>query len=109
MDRNVNDSFKFNQETEFTPIFGLIEDRLNKIEVQNTSASSIEGNHHPALLAVLADELSVAPEEIHDFELYSYSHVCARVLILNLTSATSTIPNPLFWVVLVMNSFLAHA
>ena len=25
--------------------------------------------HHPALLAILAEELSVRPEEIHDFEL----------------------------------------
>lgn len=72
LDRNVNDSFKFNQETEFTPIFGLIKDKLNKIEVQDTSASRIEGNHHPALLALLADELAVAPEEIHDFELHLY-------------------------------------
>lgn len=34
-----------------------------------TSASSIEANHHPELLSLLADELSVNTEEIHDFEL----------------------------------------
>ncbi|KAL4075948.1 peptidase M18 [Scleroderma citrinum] len=72
LDRNVNDSFKFNQQTEFMPILGLIEDTLNKVEVINTSASSIQGNHHPALLAILAEELSVAPEEIRDFELHLY-------------------------------------
>ncbi len=34
------------------------------------TASSIQEYHHPALLELLAGELSVAPEEIHDFELY---------------------------------------
>jgi aspartyl aminopeptidase len=33
------------------------------------SASNIQDNHHPALLSILAAELSVKPEEIHDFEL----------------------------------------
>lgn len=82
MDRNVNDNFKFNQETEFVPILGLLESQLNsannednkdekdrKPERSQGSASSIQGNHHPALLALLAGELSIAPEEIHDFEL----------------------------------------
>lgn len=84
MDRNVNDSFKFNQETEFIPIFGLIENTLNKIEDQ--SASSIKGNHHPALLTVLAHELSVAPEEIHDFELYEYFLYLRDLLLIQLQS-----------------------
>jgi aspartyl aminopeptidase len=77
----VNDSFKFNQETEFVPILGLIESQLNAPssdtkEKGNTkrSASSVQENHHPALLALLSDELSVAPEEIHDFELQLYDH-----------------------------------
>ncbi|EDR12817.1 aspartyl aminopeptidase [Laccaria bicolor S238N-H82] len=59
LDRNINESFKFNQETEFVPILGLIEDH-------------IQDNHHPALLSLLAGELSIAPEEIHDFELSLY-------------------------------------
>jgi aspartyl aminopeptidase len=83
VDRNVNDNFKFNQETEFVPILGLLESQLNstkndssndekdeKVQNLGESASSIQGNHHPALLALLAGELSIAPEEIHDFELY---------------------------------------
>jgi aspartyl aminopeptidase len=82
VDRSVNDNFKFNQETEFVPILGLIESQLNDTpehsdESDDTSdqpvkvaASSVQENHHPALLSVLADELSVASEEIHDFELY---------------------------------------
>jgi aspartyl aminopeptidase len=72
VDRDVNTSFKFNQETEFVPIVGLIDSQLNAEtkNLGNSSASSIQDNHHPALLSVLANELSVAPEEIHDFELY---------------------------------------
>ncbi|KAG5219979.1 aspartyl aminopeptidase [Salix suchowensis] len=49
--------FKFNTETEFTPILASIEH---------------SDYHHPVLLSLLAGELSVAPEEIHDFELQLY-------------------------------------
>lgn len=73
---------KFNQETEFVPILGLLESELNA-PIHSTdsdkednspakrqkAASSVQENHHPALLSLLASELSVAPEEIHDFEL----------------------------------------
>jgi aspartyl aminopeptidase len=73
VDRNVNDNLKFNQETEFVPIIGLVAETLNKTskddKISNATAASIQGNHHPALLSVIADELSVSPEEIHDFEL----------------------------------------
>lgn len=72
VDGSVKTLFKFNQETEFVPIAGLIEGQLNQ-ETKNSGnsfASSIQENHHPALLAILANELSVAPEEIYDFELY---------------------------------------
>ena len=71
MDRGVNDGFKFNRETEFVPIAGLVESELNsdKPTEKETGASSIQNNHHSALLAVLSEELSVSPEEIHDFEL----------------------------------------
>ncbi|KAF8897437.1 aspartyl aminopeptidase [Infundibulicybe gibba] len=85
LDRNVNDNFKFNQETEFVPILGLIESELNNSKDDSDSddekkpkraptkvASSIQTNHHPALLSLLAGELSIAPEEIHDFELSLY-------------------------------------
>lgn len=77
MDRGVNDNFKFNQETEFVPILGLIQDQLNatksddkdKLIPPPKNASSVQENHHPQLLELLSKELSVAPEEIHDFEL----------------------------------------
>ncbi|KAF8558871.1 peptidase M18, aminopeptidase I [Imleria badia] len=74
LDRSVDTSFKFNKETEFVPILGLIENQLNS-DTQNSGtsiASSIQENHHPALLSILANELSVAPEEIHDFEVHLY-------------------------------------
>lgn len=80
MDRGVNDNLKFNQETEFVPILGLVANQLNASsgsESKNSSkvsASSNQENHLPALLSVLAEELSVVPEEIHDFELYVYFH-----------------------------------
>lgn len=75
VDRAVNDGFKFNKETEFVPIAGLVEADLNKTEEtpadkKTPGASSIQDNHHPAILALLAEELSVSPQEIHDFELY---------------------------------------
>lgn len=74
MDRAVNEGFKFNKESEFVPIAGLVEEQLNSSEKETSvekksEASSIQNNHHSALLAVLSEELSIAPEEIHDFEL----------------------------------------
>ena len=77
MDRASANDFKFNLETEFVPILGLIEEKLNAKEETKTkkpqNATSIQENHHPALLSLLANELSVAPEYSHDFE------VCARL------------------------------
>jgi aspartyl aminopeptidase len=80
VDRSINDNFKFNQETEFVPMLGLVASELNapqnpdKFDTNDAPtkviASSIQENHHPALLSVLAEELSVTSEEIHDFELY---------------------------------------
>ncbi|EMD40624.1 hypothetical protein CERSUDRAFT_111203 [Gelatoporia subvermispora B] len=76
LDRNVNDSFKFNSETEFVPIAGLINDQLNvessTQKEEEAKASDIRANHHPALLALLSQELNVKTEEIHDFELHLY-------------------------------------
>jgi aspartyl aminopeptidase len=71
VDRSVNETLKFNQETEFMPILGLIESQLNSPagDDQAKVASSIQENHHPALLALLSSELSISPQEIHDFEL----------------------------------------
>ncbi|KAF5370001.1 hypothetical protein D9758_001148 [Tetrapyrgos nigripes] len=77
--RGSADNFQFNQETEFVPVLGLISSQLNATEnkpaekeKKEIQASSIENNHHSALLSLLANELSVAPDEIHDFELHLY-------------------------------------
>ncbi|KAI5123402.1 hypothetical protein M0805_006108 [Coniferiporia weirii] len=79
VDRTANESFKLNQETEMVPILGLISSQLNALSSTDTkehgelkTASSIQGDHHPALLSLLAQELSVKPEQIHDFELHLY-------------------------------------
>lgn len=76
MERGAADNFKFNTETEFTPILGLLASGLNapKDEVQSNgndqqTACSIQNNHHSELLSLLAEELDVKPDEIHDFEL----------------------------------------
>jgi aspartyl aminopeptidase len=80
VDRGVNDNLKFNQETEFVPILGMIDAELNseenKARAEDASrgkntykASSVQDNHHPVFLSILSEELSVAPEDIHDFEL----------------------------------------
>lgn len=67
----MNDNLKFNQETEFVPILGQIAETFNDDKVKQTAnASSIQDNHHPALLSLLAQEMNISPEEIHDFELY---------------------------------------
>ncbi|KAK2466135.1 hypothetical protein APHAL10511_001777 [Amanita phalloides] len=81
LDRNVNDQFTFNKETEFVPILGLIEKELNA-KKDNKGAESppcMRDNHHPVLLDLLANELSIIPEEIHDFELSLYDTQPATV------------------------------
>jgi hypothetical protein len=121
VDRNVNDSFKFNQETEFVPILGLLESQLNSPtdesdnhqppQEPNTErvASSIQNNHHPALLALLAGELAVSPEEIHDFELYGrHSLVYFSSYLSFLIIGHCMTPSQQLWVVSMMNSSLAH-
>ncbi|TDL29383.1 aspartyl aminopeptidase [Rickenella mellea] len=82
LDRSVNDALKFNKETEFIPILGLVAADLNTSPTDKTGkpndidhdvpASSIQNKHHTALLSILAEELSVAAENIHDFELCLY-------------------------------------
>jgi aspartyl aminopeptidase len=55
----------------------LISAQLNSTSKESSDAkftagpegSNVQTNHHAALLELLAQEISVAPEEIHDFEL----------------------------------------
>jgi len=79
LNRSVSEGFKFDKEKETTPILGLIADNLNKgsqskveTEASESDASSIQDKHHPQLLSLLAEELSVQPEQIHDLELALY-------------------------------------
>ena len=57
------------------PILGLASAQLNEPRSKSSdevkAASSIQDDHHPALLTVLAEELSVKAEDVHDFELYA--------------------------------------
>ncbi|KAF8575731.1 aspartyl aminopeptidase [Ramaria rubella] len=68
------DSFKFNKESEFVPILGMASTELNAPTGDEKASEESIGpqNHHPALLSLLADELSVAPENIADMELSLY-------------------------------------
>ncbi|OJT10211.1 Aspartyl aminopeptidase [Trametes pubescens] len=76
LDRLSGNDFQFNTETEFVPILGRVAAQLNSSSKEDAAstpdASSIQDNHHPALLSLLAEELSVSPEFIHDFELHLY-------------------------------------
>ena len=72
----AGDNFKFNLETEMVPVLGLVESQFNKVNKSNdaeneraSEGSSIQNNHHSALLNLLAKELKVQPNQIHDFEL----------------------------------------
>ncbi|KIY46623.1 peptidase M18, aminopeptidase I [Fistulina hepatica ATCC 64428] len=75
LDKPSDDPFKPNLETEFLPILGIVESQLNASEPEKpapTTTSKVQNNHHSQLLSALADELSVAPDVIHDFELCLY-------------------------------------
>lgn len=85
LDRGVNDNLKFNKETEFLPVLGLVNEQLNKPaskspsrsgtpkpEGKKSDAATNEERHHPLLLAVIADELGCNVNDIHDFELCLY-------------------------------------
>ncbi|KAI0352854.1 aspartyl aminopeptidase [Trametes cingulata] len=76
LNRGTEADFKFNTETEFVPILGLVESQLNATpspsEEAAKEASSIQGNHHSVLFELLSEHLSVSPEYIHDFELHLY-------------------------------------
>lgn len=81
LDRTVNDAFKFNKETEFSPILGLVEEAMNapvgksgtgtpkKDEGDGKDVTGQGEKHHPMLLAVIADELGCSVGDIQDFEL----------------------------------------
>jgi aspartyl aminopeptidase len=87
----VNDTLKFNQETEFVPILSQIAAQFNppttdsdsddsSSETPTQASSDTTNNHHPGLLSVIAEELSIAPEDIHDLELCGSFFSCPSAL-----------------------------
>lgn len=100
VERGSSDNFTFNQETELLPILGMAEEQFNaateKAEKKSTveiKATDVREHHHTALLEVLSQELSVVPEDIHDFELYAFEFT-SHVLELTSCSVTCMIPSP---------------
>jgi len=76
LDRTQNEGFKFNRETEFRPITGLVEDALNTPASTPSSTSGesapIEPRHHSELLNLLSTSVEEPVERIKDFELVLY-------------------------------------
>lgn len=94
LDRTINEAFKFNKETEFKPILGLVSNALNDTGEKETipfsgtgtpneqggdeemakkddvDVAGMKERHHPMMLAVLADELGCSVGDIQDFELW---------------------------------------
>ena len=89
LDRTINDAFKFNKETQFQPILGLVTDAFNDTkqtivpfsdtgafremeldeEGKSEGVTGVTERHHPMMLAVLADEIGCSVGDIQDFEL----------------------------------------
>ncbi|CAI4541418.1 CMF_HP2_G0022530.mRNA.1.CDS.1 [Saccharomyces cerevisiae] len=81
LDRDVNQKFEFNRETQLLPIGGLQEDKTEaktEKEINNgefTSIKAIVQRHHAELLGLIAKELAIDTiEDIEDFELILYDH-----------------------------------
>ncbi|WFD25419.1 aspartyl aminopeptidase [Malassezia nana] len=73
LNRSVNEAFKFNQEDQLQPIFGLAESLNQTVPAsQAVGSPTMSSKHHPALLELLATELQVPVEAIEDFELSLY-------------------------------------
>ena len=75
LDSTQNEAFKFNRETEFRPIAGLVETTLNTpASKPDTTKESDDSNpigirHHSELLSLLSDHVSEPVDGIKDFEL----------------------------------------
>lgn len=80
LDREVNQKLEFNKEAQLVPILGLVEKELNgdkqaKEELPSgefNALGKIHDRHHSALLDLIAKELQIKAEDIHDFELVLY-------------------------------------
>ncbi|SCU93208.1 LAMI_0E13586g1_1 [Lachancea mirantina] len=82
LDRDVNQKFEFNKETQLLPIAGLAGDKPNSCGAENAmsdsefaSVKSMVERHHEDLLRLVARELSLKHvSDIEDFELTLYDH-----------------------------------
>jgi aspartyl aminopeptidase len=76
LDRTQNEAFKFNRETEYRPIAGLIEQHVNSTPATPATdvveESPVAARHHPELLSFLAETVAESVESIKDFELVLY-------------------------------------
>ncbi|KAK0523836.1 hypothetical protein OC834_005757 [Tilletia horrida] len=85
LNRTANEAFKFNQEDNMVPILGLEAAKALNQPVANDDAGkepdsdsaavgspTMKSKHHPALLDLIANELSVSVDAIQDFELSLY-------------------------------------
>lgn len=73
LNRTANEAFKFNQEDNLQPIFGLAQALNRKVDAEEAVGTpSMPTKHHPILLELLAEELGCAVSHIQDFELSLY-------------------------------------
>ncbi|OLY85790.1 Aspartyl aminopeptidase [Smittium mucronatum] len=75
LDRNINDGFKFNNETQLVPILATVEKAISETEdvkVGEEASSDASLNHHPILLRKIAKTLKIQVSQIRDFELCLY-------------------------------------
>ena len=75
LDRTQNEAFKFNKETEYRTIAGLIERQLNSMlstPETDSGRSPIEHRHNSEFLSLLAETMSRSLDTIKDFGLILY-------------------------------------
>ncbi len=78
LDREVNQKFEFNKETQLLPIAGLVKDEKNDKSKNDNNSGAIKfivERHHKELLDLVAKELELkSVEDIEDFELILYDY-----------------------------------
>lgn len=83
LDRDVNQKFEFNKETQLLPIAGLSKSDQTKSESKDDdfcSLQSIVERHNEDLIRLVAKELNLESEsDIEDFELILYDHAASTL------------------------------
>lgn len=79
LDRDVNQKFEFNKETQLLPIAGLVKENAKAKEETGKkefdSLKSIVERHHKEMLDLVAEDLKLdSVEDIEDFELILYDY-----------------------------------